>query len=387
MQWLHPSSLWRAALHASDCAGHLRRLQGRPRLDVVFITNVRDEAERRRFFADPTRRDQHASGPRVRIGGVQAQVRGFNLTAAELGTRSGRKLARELFLDCVRWAQDQGARVVLLAASTKRLFGRAGAELKALFPELIFTIGDNGTACLLGQDVERVLQASGLQRPRVLVLGAYGILGQAVAERLQAQGHEVLGWGPSSALLQEWAARSGIPAQPEFERIGAVDVVVACTHSPDARLDAARVRQLQRLPGQPLLVVDVSEPANLDARTVQACAGRVWRQDAGNAHAVALRYGLGPLSWRQLQLCSGTVFGCFAEALALASLLRRQPERVQGRDWFEVSAYNQFLVARAFAELGLDLPTPHSFGRPVRIPRLQPARAEPDWPEARLQSS
>jgi len=383
MQLLHPSSLWRAALHATDCAGHARRLQRRPPLDVVFITNVRDEAERRRFFAEPERRQQHASGPRISLGGLRGQVRGFNLTAEELGTRAGRKLARELFLDCVRWAQAQGARVVLLAASTKRLFGRDGAELKAQFPGLVFTIGDNGTACLLGQDVERVLQASGLKRPRVLVLGAYGILGQAVAERLQAQGHEVLGWGPSTALLQDWAARSGITAEAAFERIGPVDLVVACTHSPEARLSAARVAQLQRCPGIPLLVVDVSEPANLDAATVQACQGRVWRQDAGNAHAPRLRYGLGPLGWRQLHLSRGTVFGCFAEALALAS----QPALLQGRDWFEVSAYNQFLVARAFAELGVDLPAPHSFGRPVAIPRLAAAPTNSAWPEPSLQSS
>ncbi|MBB5204939.1 putative amino acid dehydrogenase [Inhella inkyongensis] len=371
----HASTLWRAALRTTDLPRHWRVLTSQPRLDVVFITNVRDEAERRRFFADPNDRLQHASGPRMRLRGVHAQVRGFNVTAEELLTRPGRKLARELFIECTRWAQDQGARVVLLAASTKRLFGRDGGELKAMFPDLVFTIGDNGTAWLLGQDVERALRRANLSAPaRLLVIGPYGILGSAVAEHLAGARHEVIGWGPSTALLQEWSQQTGLSAALDFESIGKVDAVVCCSHSPEAKLTLERVQQLRRT-RRKLLVIDVCEPANLDAEELARCGDLVRRQDAGNAHAKGLSYGLGPLSWQRLQLSRGTVFGCFAEAIALYQAIFRDRSSIAlRRDWFEVSAFNQFIVAETFRELGIQAPEPHCFGR--RVTRFDLRREE-----------
>ncbi|NJM43394.1 MAG: hypothetical protein HC858_04430, partial [Brachymonas sp.] len=85
------ANVWRGLLAATDHRRALRLLQGKPKLDVVFITNIRDEAERQRFSPGDASRNRHASGPRIHLDGIAAAVRGINATAEEMYTRDGRK--------------------------------------------------------------------------------------------------------------------------------------------------------------------------------------------------------------------------------------------------------------------------------------------------------
>jgi len=358
---------WRLLLTMTDVRRAWRVLTDRPHLDVAFITNLRDEAERRRFFHAKADLHQHTSGPRMHLDGVTGEVRGINVTAEEILTRAGRKRAKAVFMDAVAWAHDEGARVVLLAAATKRLFGHDGAELKARFPDMVFTIGDNGTAHLLCQDVERAMARARLDksRARVLVVGAYGHLGRAVSQHLMGQGCDVVGYGTNLRLLEAFSAETGTPVSLSLENAGFFDVVVTCTHSTDAKLTPADV-SLLRQPDRKLLVVDVAEPANLDERCLAACQRWVIRQDAGNGYAADLSYLLGPLSYRKLRLPARTVFGCFAEAMALhRAIFTEHNPLMLGRDWFDVNPAQMALVAGAFEDMGLGLPEPHCFGRPV----------------------
>jgi predicted amino acid dehydrogenase len=357
--------IWRAAVTIGDYRRGLRLISGHPRLDVVFICNVRDEAERRLFYKAGATPMCQENGPRVHLNGVAGQIRGINFTAEEMYSREGRKLAKQAFIKAVAWAQEQGAKVVLLAASTKRLFGRYGAELKALFPDMLFTIGDNGTAQLLNADVDRAIRVSGLKQPRVLVIGPYGILGSAVCQHLQQKGYPLIGFGSNAAYLQNFQQSTGIDVAFDWVDIGKVDLVVACTHSTEAKLTAEHIDLLRRA-GQKLLVVDVAEPANLDRAEYRNCQDVVIRQDAGNGYSGDLHYVLGDITAQKLMLSRGTVFGCFAEAMALYHAVYREQQHVLlNQDWFEVSAFNQHLVAEAFHSLRIGLPEPHCFGQAV----------------------
>ncbi|MBH9575910.1 hypothetical protein [Inhella proteolytica] len=371
-----PAALCRAARHLIDRvdAGSLwRRWQGRPAVDAVCLRAAHDDTERRRCFARRVGGEPTALARRYGLAGVRGQTRLLNLTTAELATRSGRRRARPLLLEALQALQQQGVRVVALPETLQRLFGREGRGLSARFPGLVFTHGLNARVCLLGQELARLLQVSGLRRPRLLVLGACQPLGQALAERLQAQGHDLLAWGAGRARLLAWAQRSSVAVQPVFERIGPVDVVLVCGPVP-----ASQLVRLQPGPGRPLLLLDGAEPAGVAAGTLRTAAGRLWHQRVGQCQAPGLRQGL---AWAWRSGCP--VPAVVAEALALVQLLARQPQGLQGfqdGQGFQPSAAQQFRVARAFAELGLDLPPPCSRGRPVGIPRLA-ALVESAWPE------
>jgi len=201
------SNLWRFFVALCDLRALARILTGRPAIDVVFITNLRDEAERRRYFRGWVPPLGHAAGPRMYLKGVAARVRGIYVTAEEMLTKEGRKKAKQQFIAATEWAERRGARVILLAASTKRLFGRDGAELKKRFPHLLFTIGDNGTAQMLRADVFRALKESRLKPgcAKVLVIGPYGILGSCMTRELVRAGYEVIGYGHNESALAEVA--------------------------------------------------------------------------------------------------------------------------------------------------------------------------------------
>jgi predicted amino acid dehydrogenase len=359
------AAIWRLALCLADWRGHWRYLTGRAPVDVVIITNVRDETERKLFWGNRVPAGGHSAGHRIYLNGVAGHVRGLYVTAAELLTKEGRELARGQFVRAVQWADKRGAKVVLLAASTKRLFGRDGAELRQMFPHILFTIGDNGTTLLLFQDIARALgKAKVAPGSRVLVIGPYGILGAAVTRFLMAK-YEVVGFGTNAALLNEFATRFPIDLHTTVAAVGKVDAVLACTHSPDAKLNAHSVELLRR-PEKKLLVVDVSEPANLDARTLRQCQQVVVRQDAGNAQSMQLHFVLGRFSSNLLKLPPNGVFGCFAEALTLYHAIYRDHQHMRlNQDWFGVNRANMALLEDDFALVGVEAAAPHCFGKPV----------------------
>lgn len=98
------------------------------------------------------------------MGEVYGRLKIINSDTHELLTTKGRRKAKEQFLSATKWAVDNGAKVVLLAASTKRLFGRDAKELKEKFPNTIFTIGDNGTAHLLTEDTFNAIEKNGISK-------------------------------------------------------------------------------------------------------------------------------------------------------------------------------------------------------------------------------
>lgn len=360
------ADLWRGIVHLADWRSLWRLLTGRPSIDVAIITNVRDEQERWLFWGSRIPREGHTNGARIHLDGIAGRIRGLYVTAEQLYTKQGRQIARQQFINAVSWADRRGARVVLLAASTKRLFGRNGTELRKMFPHITFTIGDNGTALMLCQDVLRALRLSRLAPgSRILVAGAYGILGTEVTRFLLEQRYEVVGFGTNGTLLADFSRQFPIELHSGYAAAGKVDAVIACTHSREAKLTRESVEQLRR-PCRRLLVVDVAEPANLDAETFGTCQHVVTRQDAGNARAASLRFVLGGISSRMLDLPDRTVFGCFAEAMALYhGIYREQRRPLAERDWFQVNADNIALIEPEMASLGFAPPAPHCFGQPV----------------------
>ncbi|MFZ2727073.1 MAG: hypothetical protein WAX77_12530 [Methylococcaceae bacterium] len=295
------ATLWRVAMLIADYRSIYRWLSGQPPIDVAIITNVRDETERYLFWGNSIPKLKHSNGAKLYLNGVCAQVRGIYITSEEMLTKEGRYRAKQYFINAVYWSQRRGAKVVLLAASTKRLFGRHGEELKQLFPDIVFTIGDNGTASLLCQDVDEALAKANLQHKhtKVLVIGAYGILGTAITEHLLLNQVHVLAYGANKSALYQMTANYGIKATTNIHAIGKVDAVITCTHSTQAHLNREAI-ELLRKHNRKLLVIDVAEPANLDEISYKQCLPYVIRQDAGNAYSPLLHYVLGGISSNML---------------------------------------------------------------------------------------
>ena len=344
----------------------LRRMSRRPIIDAVFVSNMRDEVDRQRYLGLWHPKGGHFNGPRYWVNGTSGRTRVLDIVTEDLTTNEGRKNAREYFIRATQWAKDNGAKVILLAASTKRLFGDEGAQLKEIFPDLIFTIGDNGTFFLLREETIRALRNANL-RPgycRIAILGPYGFLGEMMIQTLAKEGYYIIGAGPNISALKRIGRKYGIDTCCSFSEIGGVDAVVACTHSKKIRLSAENIEMI-RHPGKKLLVLDVAEPSNLRYHEYQKCRGAVVRQDAGNAYSPKLKYVLGAISYKMFRLSRGVTFGCFAETLSLAGALKHDME-VKGIDWFTVSVNNMEVIAELFKKDGFTLPSPRCFGEELK---------------------
>ncbi len=338
----------------------LRILQKNNQVDVVFIANLRDNVDRQRYIGDRQPKSGHVAGARINIKGVIGRTRVIDVDANELLSPAGRRKAKKQFIAAVQWASDRGAKVVLLAASTKRLFGRDGVEIMEMFPHIVFTIGDNGTAYLLTQEVLSALRLAQLnqQTARIAVLGPYGILGQAVVQELVKNGYQVLGVGSNAAKLAEMQAKYGIKTFTNINDINEIDIVVACTHSKEALLTSQAVQKIKRS-HKKLIVIDVAEPSNFTLEEYQACQNLVIRQDAGNAYSENLKFVLGGVSYRMFRLTDGVIFGCFAEALSIGYHLKSGGDIE--RDWFTVDQHNMEFTKTMFEQIEFVVPQPRCF--------------------------
>lgn len=361
------AEIWRFLVAMFDWRTAWRKLAGRQVADAVFITNMRDDVDRQRYLGERHPLDGHFNGPRYWLRNISGRTRILDVTTDEMLECRGRKKAREQFKAAAHWAEQNGAKVVLLAAATKRLFKREElAELKTEFPEMVFTIGDNGTVLLLIKETLRALEAAGL-RPicsRVAILGPYGFLGEIMTRTLNDLGYELIGAGPNQKGLKRVAEEYGVATCQTLAEIDKVDAVVACTHSEAVRLTAESVELIRR-DSKKLLVIDVAEPSNFRYKEYQKCKAVVIRQDAGNGYAPKLKYVLGAISYRMLRLTRGVTFGCFAEAISLSSALKRG-KKVGEVDWLTVSERNMEIVAEIFDYDGFKIPSPRCFSKPVK---------------------
>ena len=93
--------------------------------------------------------DGHFKGPCYWLNRTTGRTRILDLTTEDHITPEGRRQPSEQFVSAATWVEERGAKVILLAAGTKRLFWENGAELKRIFPEVLITISDNGTMIVL----------------------------------------------------------------------------------------------------------------------------------------------------------------------------------------------------------------------------------------------
>jgi predicted amino acid dehydrogenase len=357
------AATWRALVALFDWRTHVRRATFKPILDCVFVTNMRDDIDRARFLGKWRPGCGHFNGPRFWINGISGRTRALDITTEDLATAEGRERAQKLFIKAVEWAQERGAKVALLAASTKRLFGEDAAELKELFPEMVFTLGDNGTMLLLENETLRALEAANVKPgfSRVAVIGPYGFLGEHMTALLIQKGFNVVGVGANKSELERVREKYGIEVSHDLSGMGKVKAIVACTHSKKVRIGEDDIARF----GQKVLVVDVSEPSNLKRSVYLKCKKQVIRQDAGNAFSPRLKYVLGPCSYLLFRLTRGVAFGCFAETLSLAFFLKRE-KSFNLIDWMSVSSENMNIIKTMFTSMEFGMPTPRNFGKPVK---------------------
>jgi hypothetical protein len=243
------------------------------------------------------------------------------------GMRKGR-----LYLErAVLYLIERGAKVICLAASTKRLAGKSGEFLKKKYPEIIFTIGDNATSLAF----QRLIEASiakdfDKKKDKILVLGA-GFLGLEAINFLLSQ--------KCKNIIVVSEQKLDLPIKQVShvkEVVAPVKLLIACTHKYD--LQAGELSFLDPLESK---IIDVAVPAGVSPELFQSLSETCQRFDAGNFWLKDISYDFAPsiLSLGQKEV----FFGCFTEAVML-TLAYEKKEKLLPLNFFEINKENKRLI-------------------------------------------
>lgn len=325
----------------------IRKVTGRPVLNVAMISNYRDQTDMQMAgYSDEQKQQNVLNLVPFYFGKIAAQVMLIQVLSKDLLEKETIRKAQVLFMEAVNNAvQGHGTKVILLAASTKRLFGRDAVMLKKRFPSTIFTIGDNFTSVLLCEEVKRAIQNTGLKSLKVLVIGPSGLLGREVIKYLLEKNYHVIGLGSDNGRAVRTSNEFGIYIVDSFEKVGEVDLIVACTHISKSVLDEEKIEKLRKK-NRKLIVIDVCEPPNLTKEVYDKCRNRVIRVDAGNGYSFKLKYAGGFLGYKSLRLSRNVAWGCFCEAMIIANHIE-DPD-ISSANWMEVSVQNKKIIRKYF---------------------------------------
>ena len=342
------SDLYRMIAVILDWRCHLRVLSGQGKYDVAFINNLENDLQKQ-FLGIFRKKKEIAYCLRFSLGKSLCRSLLINCSAHELARTKSRLLAKQYTQAAVATAVRDGARIILFAASTKRLFSESElAEIKRNHPSVIFTIGDNGTALALLADVLHAIKLRGIKaNSRVAILGPNGFLGEVTAKFLQSLGYNNL------LLLS-----SGM--ETPFANISGVELIVACSHHARLRLTAAILERISCEKGA--FVIDVCRPSNLSKNEFLKCRN-IARQDSGMVHNADMRYvfPLGALFvLHRLGIPTRIMYGCYCEAMALSTLPQ---EGLRNFDFLSVNDESMRFMERAFTLAGFAVSPVHNYGR------------------------
>jgi fatty aldehyde-generating acyl-ACP reductase len=284
--------------------------------------------------------------PELEIQGIKGYITGLTLTARQM-MQLPREVVRKHILDAAVFLQkDYDVDVIQLGALTTSVTdgGRWIAEQDEY--KGYVNHGDSYTAAVTCQATRKALQL--FQKDpsdQVLaVIGAYGVIGEAVSKILVPEfSHSIL-----IGRIQEKFRDLERNVSGDFEtttelRAKEADIVVTATSHPTALLQSGHLKQHS-------IVVDVSQPPNLSL-TVCQLRPDVQRIDGGLVEF--------PLSVAIPGMPPGKIFACIAEVI-MQALENEQKNHVGSIDLRHLRTVEQWAQKYGFLLKELT-----NFGKPI----------------------
>lgn len=261
----------------------------------------------------------------------------------DIFTKSGMVKGKNAMFGAVKYLADRGAKVICFTAATKRLPGKSDQEVKALYPEIIFSIGDNLTSVSSLLLINRVLSLPGKINPekdQVVVLGA-GFLGLKAIETLLAKNFQRITLVSEQNIsgldkrIQVIGSPNSLPVQTKM--------LMSCTHKYKDAIDPERLWECLH---PEAIILDVAVPPGISPKVHSYLPAAASLFHAGNFFLSDVKYDFPPsiLSFPIV----GFWFGCFTEAIIL-TIAHAAGENLQKFNFFEIDSEAQKML-RSYLE-------------------------------------
>ena len=204
--------------------------------------------------------------PELDVHGTKGYIAGLTLTARQI-MGLPREVVRKHILDAALFLQNEyEVDIIQLGALTTSVTDGGVWVAKQKEYEGFVNHGDSYTAAITCQAVEKVVRFFDKESSRqvIAIVGAYGVIGEAVSKILVPQFHHAILIGRRKEKLEELEKNVDGDFETTVElSTKQADVIVTATSHPDALLQSEHLRK-------GVIVVDVSQPPNLSFEMCQA---------------------------------------------------------------------------------------------------------------------
>ncbi|MFA5420686.1 MAG: hypothetical protein WC280_01500 [Patescibacteria group bacterium] len=250
----------------------------------------------------------------------------------EIMTLDGTRKARKALLGAVESLVKNGARVICLAASTKRLAGKRGEILKKIYPNIIFTIGDSTTTLSLTRLIAHTLKDLKFNKKEdfIFCLGS-GFLGNASVEYLLKNNYKNI------IVLSEFQQNfpPSVRVVKTLEDVNRpIKLMLSCTHKYELPIGSLDFLE------KGACIIDVAVPAGVGEPLFDSLKDEkgVKRFDGGDFYLKDIKYDFNP---KLLNMPMKEVwYGCFAEAVLL-TVIKNKGAILDDFDFFQVNERNK----------------------------------------------
>ena len=242
--------------------------------------------------------------PELNINGTKGHIAGLKLTAKQMMSFPQDEV-RQRILDAAVFVQDElGVDLIQLGALTTSVTsgGRWVADQKEYTG--FVNHGDSYTAAVTCQVVEKALDLFHKDSSELVlsIVGAYGIIGEAVSKILVPQFHHSILIGRREGKLRELSTKLKGSLETTLDlTTKEADIIVTATSHPTALLNSDHLKKNA-------IVVDVSQPPNLSWEMCQRRSD-ICRVDGGYVD-FPIKYNLQPPG-----MPVGLLFACIVESI------------------------------------------------------------------------
>lgn len=241
--------------------------------------------------------------------------------------------AKLAMFEAINYLVTKGSKIICFTASTKRLMGEFGQDIKNVYPNIIFTIGDNSTMISFKALLDHFLSDLDKENDSVACLGA-GFLGeQAVGtflhhgfKRIVLLSEQKIDHFPSEVLVVNSLEK--LPGNLKF--------LSGCSHKYQINPD-----HFKSLFTESATIVDVCVPPVINFDVYKVLPKKVRRFDAGDFYLLDVNYKFRPevLKFPEAHFW----YGCFTEAIML-NLAYRDGHQLDNYNFFEINDQNKNLI-------------------------------------------
>lgn len=265
-------------------------------------------------------------------GHLKGEIIPLDVQPNEILHSAGFFQAKQAAFRAVDYLVEQGAKIICFTASTKRLPGKEGKEIKNLYPEHIFSLGDNATIISFKFILEHFLAALDKEEDEIACVGA-GFIGNEAINSFLNNGFKKIN------VVSKYL--NNLP--PIVKIVNLVEqlpknlkLMASCSHKYKPDLNS-----FKDLFAKKATIIDVSVPPMVNLKLYKSLPQEVERLDAGDFYLDGIDYDFDPkiLGFPE----KAYWYGCFTEAVILA-LAHSDGHDLSHYNFFAINQNNQELI-------------------------------------------